>query len=116
MAETCGERMVPGTDVSANSMYKCCNGKVSGMDQDQIQNEEILEHSNQLSAAKPLRNLATMRHCSSSAWLSESVSIVHFVFFFSCQLGMNKNHWCYQIRKKKMYLDLGGRMRFPLSV
>ncbi|KAL5818916.1 hypothetical protein ACOSQ4_022758 [Xanthoceras sorbifolium] len=72
MAGTCGERMVPGTDVSANSMYKCCNGKVSGMDQDQIQNEEILEHSNQLSAAKPPRNLATMRHCSSSAWLSES--------------------------------------------
>ncbi|KAL5820974.1 hypothetical protein ACOSQ3_022856 [Xanthoceras sorbifolium] len=72
MAGTCGERMVPGTDVSANSMYKCCNGKVSGMDQDQIQNEEILKHSNQLSAAKPPRNLATMRHCSSSAWLSES--------------------------------------------
>ncbi|KAL5754241.1 hypothetical protein ACOSP7_022461 [Xanthoceras sorbifolium] len=74
MAGTCGERMVPGTDVSANSMYKCCNGKVSGMDQDQIQNKEILEHSNQLSAAKPPRNLATMRYCSSSAWLSESNS------------------------------------------
>ncbi|KAL5818920.1 hypothetical protein ACOSQ4_022762 [Xanthoceras sorbifolium] len=76
MAGTCGERMVPGTDVSANSMYKCCNGKVSGMDQDQIQNEEILEHSNQLSAAKPPRNLATMRHCSSSAWLSESILLI----------------------------------------
>ncbi|KAL5820976.1 hypothetical protein ACOSQ3_022858 [Xanthoceras sorbifolium] len=79
MAGTCGERMVTGTDVSTNSMYKCCNGKVLGMDQDQIQNEEILEYSNQLSAAKPPRNLATMRHCSSSAWLSESESDIGIV-------------------------------------
>ncbi|KAL5818922.1 hypothetical protein ACOSQ4_022764 [Xanthoceras sorbifolium] len=50
-------------------MCKCCNGKVSGMDQDQIQNEEILEQCNQLS-----------RHCSSSAWLSESLTKAKIMF------------------------------------
>ncbi|KAL5752276.1 hypothetical protein ACOSP7_022460 [Xanthoceras sorbifolium] len=72
-------------------MCKCCNGKVSGMDQDQIQNEEILEQSNQLSATKPPRNLATR-------------GIVVAL------LGMNKNHWI--LNWEKMYLDLDGRMRF----
>ncbi|KAK3224202.1 hypothetical protein Dsin_011227 [Dipteronia sinensis] len=77
MAETCGEMMVAGSDqVSANSMCKCCNGKVVGQDQDQIQNEE---NSNQLSAAKPPRNISTMRHCSSTAWLSESESDIGIV-------------------------------------
>ncbi|KAK1588586.1 hypothetical protein Q3G72_024781 [Acer saccharum] len=71
--------------VSANSMCKCCNGKGVDKDQDQIQNEE---NSNQLSAAKPPRNISTMmRHCSSSAWLSESVRIFMY-HFFSCQLGI----------------------------
>lgn len=45
-------------------------------------NADTLVTSNQTTTGKPPRNLSVMRHCTSSAFLCESVSqVLMFVFF-----------------------------------
>ncbi|XVF18159.1 hypothetical protein REPUB_Repub10bG0188300 [Reevesia pubescens] len=66
--------MVPATDVSPHTTkleggnFKGCFNSVED------ENEDTLENMNQTSAAKPPRNLSAIRHCTSSAWLTERES------------------------------------------
>lgn len=61
--------MTPGTDLSPQLMKEeCC----SGLGVSAIEDQNV-DYS-QTNTSKPPRNLSTMRHCSSSAFLSDSVS------------------------------------------
>ncbi|KAJ0041269.1 hypothetical protein Pint_28729 [Pistacia integerrima] len=69
MSVTCGGGMAVSPQHIARLDAKLCNGNVSANSIEE--NDEILDNSNQISAGKPPRNLSTVRHCSSSAFLSE---------------------------------------------
>ncbi|KAJ0096965.1 hypothetical protein Patl1_29287 [Pistacia atlantica] len=69
MSVTCGGGMAVSPQQIARLDAKFCNGNVSANSIEE--NDEILDNSNQISSGKPPRSLSTVRHCSSSAFLSE---------------------------------------------
>lgn len=93
MAESLEGKMVHDTDFATQQITsleaKCCNnGNVSSTKEMEEQNDETLDHSNQAHAGKPPRNLSTMRHSCSSAWLAESVGRNFFASFLSFGINM----------------------------
>lgn len=68
--------VTPYTTILEGASFK---GSFNSMEDE---NADTLENMNQTNAAKPPRNLSAMRHCTSSAWLTERVSLFLFYFFF----------------------------------
>ncbi|XVE87556.1 hypothetical protein DITRI_Ditri18aG0127100 [Diplodiscus trichospermus] len=63
--------MAPATDVSPHTSRLEGGSFKGSFNSMEDENEDTLENMNQNNAAKPPRNLSAMRHCTSSAWLTE---------------------------------------------
>lgn len=71
-------------------------------------NADTLATSNQTTTGKPPRNLSVMRHCTSSAFLCESVSQVLMGFFFYVNCVRKFLYLeMHQIRKIRCIMKMG---------
>lgn len=78
--------MASGTEISpqVTGFVDGCLQDIAAMSTSTMEdhNADTLATSNQTTTGKPPRNLSVMRHCTSSAFLCESVS-QDLIFFFS---------------------------------